>query len=72
MSWDGEMDDFYADGYAAEREAARTAKFRVTFDIEYDPETITPIAEWQLNSMLWSLIDETENIAINNVKVEER
>jgi len=74
VQWDGEMDDWYADGYAAEREAARTAKFRVTFDVEYDPETVMPIKFWKLEADLHEFLSEggRENIAVTDVRVEER
>jgi len=70
---DESMDGFYADGYAAEREAARTAKYTVTFDVEYDPNEINSIATWNLRNELTELLVNTgENIVIDNVKVEER
>ena len=72
--WDGEMDDWYADGYAAEREAARTAKFRVTFDVEYDPESVFDIRKWDLQDDLDNFLSggRSDNIAVTDVKVEER
>jgi len=72
VQWDGEMDDWYADGYAAEREAARTAKFRVTFDVEYDPTRTHDIQKWIHADLTDAIADGYENIAVTDVKVEER
>ena len=71
--WDGETDDWYADGYAAEAEAKRTAKYTVTFEVEYDPEALNPIQEWA-EADLQGTFDswDAENIAVTDIKIVKR
>jgi len=72
MSPDESMDDWYADGYAQEREDARTARYRVTFEVEYDPEQIDDIERWGMSEIIPArIINPGENIAITDVKIEE-
>jgi hypothetical protein len=65
VQWDGEMDDWYSDGYAAQAEALRTAKYRVVFDVEYDPHEIDPLEGWDFVADLTTMLkDPAQNLVI--------
>lgn len=70
--WDGEGDDFLSDGYAAEREAKRTAHYVVTFTISYDPEEVADIRSWMTREYLDELIaGYDDSIDVSTVAIAE-
>ena len=70
--WDGETDDWFADGYAAEAEAKRTAKYTVTFEMEYDPEDTVEPEHWLTTEFLTKNIGSDINLVVTDVTIEKQ
>lgn len=71
---DESMDDWFDEGYTLERDDARTEKYRVSFDIEYDPQDVVDLPTWLTLDYLAGLFDlrNGENIAVTDVTITER